>query len=168
MASGTSGGKFSIYNVAFNAEGVPTLTDTGYTVSPGGSNLYDLTWDAAGNVYAGNAGSEYVKGYAVPRADNTFATKAASKYNFIVDTATGVETIGADICRNGTLQVHAYFPHYPGYGEKRVFLHPVTMQSNAYGIFCVLSLPPRLGGGKKQKKPGKSAELQFISYSHYP
>ena len=96
MASGTSGGKFSIYNVAFNAEGVPTLTDTGYTVSPGGGNLYDLTWDAAGNVYAGNAGSEYVKGFAVPRADNAFATKAASKYNFTVDTATGVETIGAD------------------------------------------------------------------------
>ena len=97
LVMGTSLKSFTIYDVSYATDGTPTLTENlvvSYTYD--NKNINDFAWDLAGNIYAVSNGGEYVKGFAVPRADNTFATKAASKYNFTVDTATGVETIGAD------------------------------------------------------------------------
>ena len=97
IALGASGsGQIDIYNVSFNENGEPTLAKTEFTTKPGGGNLYALAWDAAGNVYAGNAGMEYVKGFAVPRANNVFATAAASKYALNIDKATAVGEINTD------------------------------------------------------------------------
>ncbi len=89
------GKQFSIYDIKYAADGAISLTEV-HRITVPGNNLYCLAWDAAGNVYAGNATSEYVKGIAIPRANNTFATKAASKYDFVVDEATAVEAIEAE------------------------------------------------------------------------
>ena len=59
-----------------------------------GNNLYALAWDAAGNLYAGNASGEYMNGFSVPRAD-AFVTKAASKYAFEYEN-TGIESIESE------------------------------------------------------------------------
>ena len=73
------GKQFSIYDIAYAEDGTVSLTEV-HRLTISGSNLYSLAWDVAGNVYAGNATSEYVKGFSIPRANNDFTTKAASKY----------------------------------------------------------------------------------------
>ncbi len=97
LVMSTSSYSFTIYDVTYKEDGTPVLTENkvvNYTYK--NNDINDFAWDLAGNIYAVSNGGEYVKGFAIPRADNTFATKAASKYNFTVDTATGVETIGTD------------------------------------------------------------------------
>ena len=100
-ASSGKAGLFSLYNINYAEDGSVTLTeikqlDISTSANP---NVYSATWDCAGNVYAGNATNEWVKGYAVPRADNSFATPASSKYPINItanDVATGVEGIAVD------------------------------------------------------------------------
>ena len=93
--SGPSSGTFTVYKIDYNADGTVSLTKYA-SAAPGGSNMYALTWDVSGNLYAGNASSEYVKGYAIPRANNVFATPAASKYGFTIDEATAIDAIAVD------------------------------------------------------------------------
>ena len=78
-ASSAQGGVVSVYDIAYSADGAVSLTEK-YVITLGGNNMYSLTWDVAGNLYAGNASNEYVKGVSVPRTNNDFTTKAASKY----------------------------------------------------------------------------------------
>lgn len=78
-ASSAYGQQFSIYDINYAEDGAVSLTET-HRITVAGNNLYSLAWDVAGNVYAGNATSEYVKGFAIPRTSNDFTTKAASKY----------------------------------------------------------------------------------------
>ena len=77
--NGSGNSQFSVYNINYATDGTVTLTEV-HRITTAGINLYCLTWDVAGNVYAGNATKEYVKGFAIPRANNDFTTKAASKY----------------------------------------------------------------------------------------
>ena len=78
-ASSAVGGVVSVYDITFAESGAVTLTET-YTITLGGNNMYALTWDAVGNLYAGNASDEYVKGISIPRENNDFTTKAAAQY----------------------------------------------------------------------------------------
>ncbi len=78
-AASAYGKQFSIYDITYAESGAVSLTET-HRITVAGNNLYCLAWDVAGNVYAGNATSEYVKGFSIPRASNDFTTKAASKY----------------------------------------------------------------------------------------
>ena len=78
-AASAYGKQFSIYDINYAESGAVSLTET-HRITVAGNNLYCLAWDVAGNVYAGNATSEYVKGFSIPRASNDFTTKAASKY----------------------------------------------------------------------------------------
>ena len=78
-AASAYGKQFSIYDINYAESGAVSLTET-HRITVAGNNLYSLAWDVAGNVYAGNATSEYVKGFSIPRANNDFSTKAASKY----------------------------------------------------------------------------------------
>ena len=78
-AASAYGKQFSIYDITYAESGAVSLTET-HRITVAGNNLYSLAWDVAGNVYAGNATSEYVKGFSIPRANNDFTTKAASKY----------------------------------------------------------------------------------------
>ena len=92
IASTTS--SFSLYDLTFNESGVPTLTEK-ISVRHGiGTNVNDIAWDLAGNLYiCGNSG-EYLKGYAMPRAE-AFTTKAASRYAFKVGSS-AIENVDAD------------------------------------------------------------------------
>ena len=94
-AASAYGKQFSIYDINYAADGAVSINET-YRLTVAGNNLYCLAWDIAGNVYAGNATSEYVMGFAIPRANNTVATKAASKYAFVVDEATAIDAIEAE------------------------------------------------------------------------
>ncbi len=96
LVAASAAGYFSIYDIEVDeVSGAVELVET-YCVKHGmGNNLYALAWDAAGNVYGGNASGEYVKGFSTPRANNAFATKAASKYAFEY-VGSAVETILED------------------------------------------------------------------------
>lgn len=80
LAAASAAKVVSVYDINYAEDGAVTLTET-YTITVGGSNTYSLAWDNAGNLYAGNASSEYVKGLSIPRADNNFTTKAAAQYS---------------------------------------------------------------------------------------
>lgn len=93
IASSTS--TFSIYDLTFNAQGVPSLTERECVRHGIGTNVNDIAWDLAGNIYiVGNSG-EYLKGYALPRS-GAFATKASSRYAFKVG-ASAIENISEDV-----------------------------------------------------------------------
>ena len=94
-ASSGPGGVVSIYEIAYAENGNVSLTEQ-YKITAGGGNMYCATWDVAGNLYMGNASSEYVKCYAIPRTDNVFATKAASKYALTIDEATALGEVNVD------------------------------------------------------------------------
>ena len=81
LAAPSAPGYISIYEVETDeASGEVSLIET-FVIKAPGNNLYSLAWDAAGNLYAGNATNEWVKGFSVPRG-GAFITKAASKYAF--------------------------------------------------------------------------------------
>ena len=81
LAVAISKTQFEIYNISYAEDNTPTLTAV-YTVTHGiGTNVYDYAWDLANNLYiVGNSG-EHFKGFAIPRADNNFTTKAAAQYS---------------------------------------------------------------------------------------
>ncbi len=92
IASSTS--TFSLYDLTFDAQGVPSLTEKECVRHGIGTNVNDIAWDLAGNIYiVGNSG-EYLKGYALPRTE-PFTTKAASRYSFKVG-ASAIENINRD------------------------------------------------------------------------
>ena len=95
VVAGPTAKYFTVYNINYNEDGTVSLDDV-ESISTAANNTYSAAWDCAGNVYIGNATNEWVKGYAVPRADNTFATKAASKYAFVIDAATAIDAIEAE------------------------------------------------------------------------
>ncbi len=88
-------GYFIVHQISYAEDGTVTLTQL-HKVNSTGTNMYDIAWDCAGNIYGANASKEYVKGYAVPRANNVFATPAASKYTLKIDSATAVGEINTD------------------------------------------------------------------------
>ena len=91
-ASSATGGKISVYDIAYAADGTVSLTEK-YVITLGGNNMYALTWDVVSNLYASNATSEYVKGLSIPRANNDFTTKAATKFNFTYEAVPTVDPV---------------------------------------------------------------------------
>ncbi len=86
MSSSTS--TFSIYDITWSADGVPTLTERVRISHSMGTNVNDYAWDHAHNLYAvGNSG-EWLKGFSVPRSDNSFTTTASSRWNFTIEEGT--------------------------------------------------------------------------------
>ena len=82
LAAAGPSGYLCIFDVEYDeATGEVSLIETFHVKHNMGSNLYALAWDAAGNLYAGNASGEYMNGFSVPRG-GAFITKAASKYAF--------------------------------------------------------------------------------------
>ncbi len=97
LAAPSAAGTVSVYEILKLEDGSIYLNEE-YKITGVGNNEYSLAWDAAGNLYGGNATKEFVKGYAIPRT-KPFTTKAASKYAFTVE-ATGVDNIeeaGVDV-----------------------------------------------------------------------
>ena len=80
VAIASSKTTFSIYNITYAADNTPTLTEV-YKVTHGiGTNVNDIAWDLANNIYICGNSSEYFKCFSIPRANNELTTKAASKY----------------------------------------------------------------------------------------
>ncbi len=92
LAVPSAAGTVSVYEIIRLEDGSIYLNEE-YRINGVGNNEYSLAWDAAGNLYGGNATKEFVKGYAIPRT-KAFTTKAASKYAFSVGSS-GIETVGA-------------------------------------------------------------------------
>ena len=89
--------QFTIYDLVWAEDGTPALRKV-YTITHNiGTNVYDIAWDLAGNIYiCGNSG-EFLKGFALPRTE-AFTTKAAAKYWFTLTegVVSGVENIEAE------------------------------------------------------------------------
>ena len=96
LAAPSAAGTVSVYEIMKLEDGSIYLNEE-YKITGVGNNEYSLAWDAAGNLYGGNATKEFVKGYAIPRAE-PFTTKAASKYSFVktADGLVGVEGVEVD------------------------------------------------------------------------
>ncbi|MBQ9077250.1 MAG: hypothetical protein IJY31_05340 [Muribaculaceae bacterium] len=92
LAVPSAAGTVSVYEIIRLEDGSIYLNEE-YKITGVGNNEYALAWDAAGNLYGGNASKEFVKGYAIPRTE-PFTTKAASKYAFTI-TSSGVENVDA-------------------------------------------------------------------------
>ena len=86
--------QFTIYNLVWSEDGVPALRREYVITHNIGTNVYDIAWDLAGNIYiCGNSG-EYLKGFALPRS-KAFTTKAAHRHSFQVSDSgvVGIESI---------------------------------------------------------------------------
>ena len=85
---------FTVYNLVWSEDGVPALRREYVVTHNIGTNVYDIAWDLAGNIYiCGNSG-EYLKGFSLPRTE-PFTTKAAQKYSFSV-VADSIDEISVD------------------------------------------------------------------------
>ena len=95
LAASSSEKTITIYSIAFDGAGTPSLTEI-LTINHGlGRNVNDIAWDIAGNIYICDNESEYLKAYSLPRPAGAVETTAASKYMFI-KLATGIDDIEAE------------------------------------------------------------------------
>ena len=95
LAIATSASTFSIYAVDYKADGTPVLDELTRITHGMGTNINDIAWDRANNVYAVSNSNECLKAFALPRENNTFATEAASKYAIVVDASTAIKEVNA-------------------------------------------------------------------------
>lgn len=96
--------QFTVYDLVWSEDGTPDLRRKYVITHNIGTNVYDIAWDLAGNIYVcGNSG-EYLKGFAIPRTE-AFTTKAATQYGFAVseEGISGIESIDTD---NGVAPVY--------------------------------------------------------------
>ncbi len=95
---------FTIYNLVWSEDGVPALRREYVVTHNIGTNVYDIAWDLAGNIYiCGNSG-EYLKGFALPRTE-AFTTKAASKYTFSTENV-GINKIAIENDANAPVEYY--------------------------------------------------------------
>ncbi len=92
LAAMSAAKQLTIYKINTAADGYVSLKAK-YILNTNGNNMYDLAWDAAGNLYTSNASSELVTGFAIPVNEDGVSTAAADKYNFKYAPSTGVEDV---------------------------------------------------------------------------
>ena len=91
LAVASSKTQFTIYAVEFDVEGTPYLQPE-LTITHGiGTNVNDIAWDLAGNIYICGNSSEWLKGFALPGHSN-FVTKAPLSESI----ATSLSEVSAD------------------------------------------------------------------------
>ena len=96
--------QFTIYGLTWSESGVPTLSREIVITHGIGTNVYDIAWDLAGNIYiCGNSG-EYLKGFSLPR-NEAFTTKAPSQYSFSV-IANSIDAISVDNDANAPIEYY--------------------------------------------------------------
>ena len=94
IASSTS--TISIYDISYKSDGTPVLDEQIRITHGMGTNINDIAWDMANNIYAVGNNGEMLKAFSIPRADNTFTTEAPSMYSFIVSVPTAVDNVNTD------------------------------------------------------------------------
>ena len=87
------GKKVNLYNATYDVEtGAPTLTK--WTATPElTTNIDGIAFDYAGDLYVVSAGTETFYKFALPTANNTCTTPAASKYAFEIEGESVVEPV---------------------------------------------------------------------------
>lgn len=85
IAIASSASTFSIYDIAYSSDNTPTLTEKIRITHGMGTNINDIAWDRANNIYAVSNSGEYFKAFSIPRSYNVFTTDAASQYGFTVE-----------------------------------------------------------------------------------
>lgn len=85
IAIPSSATTFSIYDISYSTDGTPTLTEKIRITHGMGTNINDLAWDLANNIYAVSNSGELLKAFSIPRTNNSFTTNAASTYNFTIE-----------------------------------------------------------------------------------
>lgn len=111
LAMGTELGMVKIWEIEYDANGVPTLTEK-YTINWGEDKgvTMGVDFDAAGNLYIVSNSNERLMVYSLPNTNNTFTTRIAFQY-----VPNAVENIGAEtITRSG---VYTLFGQYLGESE---------------------------------------------------
>ena len=94
--------QFTVYNLVWSEEGIPTIRREYVITHNIGTNVYDIAWDLAGNIYiCGNSG-EYLKGFALPRTE-AFTTKAPAQQAFVIETS-AIDAISADNDANAPVE----------------------------------------------------------------
>ena len=84
-----------VYDVTYE-NGTPTLSSDYVTVATGvGNSMHALAFDAADNIYVGGTAKEFIEAYAMPKAENSFATPANVAL-VVTDEMTGVESTFVD------------------------------------------------------------------------
>lgn len=96
VAIPTSSTTFSIYEISYKDDGTPVLDELTRITHGMGTNINDIAWDRADNLYAVSNSQECLKAFALPRENSTFATKSASKYAIVVDEKTAISEVGQD------------------------------------------------------------------------
>jgi N-acetylmuramoyl-L-alanine amidase len=76
LAIGTKPGEVEVYAVAYDGANKPTPTLKYTIVWGGGVNLMGAAFDAAGNLYLVSNGNERLMVYSLPKAENSFTTRA--------------------------------------------------------------------------------------------
>lgn len=76
----------SIYDISYSSDNTPSLTERIRITHGMGKNINDIAWDRANNIYAVSNNGEILKAFSIPRTNNTFATLAASQYDFTIET----------------------------------------------------------------------------------
>lgn len=85
IAIASSATTFSIYDIAYSSDNTPTLTEKIRITHGMGTNINDIAWDRANNIYAVSNSGEYFKAFSIPRTYNVFTTDAASQYGFTIE-----------------------------------------------------------------------------------
>ena len=89
-----SGNDILLGDITYDNNGVPTITllET-VTLEAEGTNTYGLAFDAADNLYRVCSDIQYIQGYAWPKENNSYETKAPSKYK--LNGTSGIEEVAA-------------------------------------------------------------------------
>lgn len=91
---------FSIYNITYASDDTPTLDEVVRITHGMGTNINDIAWDLANNIYAVSNSGELFKAFSVPRSNNVFATEAASQYGFTIESS-GTDLTGGESAIDG-------------------------------------------------------------------
>lgn len=111
LAMGTELGMVKVWEVEYDANGAPTLTEK-YTINWGEDKgvTMGIDFDAAGNLYIVSNSNERLMVYSLPNTNNTYATRIAYQY-----VPNAVENVVAEtITRPG---VYTLFGQYLGESE---------------------------------------------------
>ena len=106
LAIAREGGVVAVYDVEYDANNVPSLSDEKFLINWGGDAdiALALAFDPAGNLYIVSATSERLLVYALPKIDNSYTTRIA--YNQHSDLKnTGAETGVQKVLRNGQVLI---------------------------------------------------------------
>ena len=106
LAIAREGGVVAVYDVEYDANNVPSLSDEKFLINWGGDAdiALALAFDPAGNLYIVSATSERLLVYALPKIDNSYTTRIAYNQHSDLRNA-GAETGVQKVLRNGQVLI---------------------------------------------------------------